>query len=139
MAFNIFKKKTPEKKEAVSASVKETKERKAAKPIVKEEPKANVPQGKTPAWGILKSPHITEKATDLGDLNQYTFEVWKDANKSEVKKAVRSLYGVDVVRVRIVNIPGKERRYKGQLGRASGYKKAIVRIKAGQKIEVLPR
>lgn len=139
MAFNIFKKKTPEKKEAVSpVPTKEVKEKKEAKPVAKEEPRA-VSKGKTPAWRILKSPHITEKATDLSELNQYTFEVWKNTNKEEIKKAVGSLYGVDVVGVRIINIPGKERRYKGQLGRASGYKKAIVRIKSGQKIEVLPR
>ncbi|MBI4101587.1 MAG: 50S ribosomal protein L23 [Candidatus Nealsonbacteria bacterium] len=137
-AFNIFKKKTPEK----AAPAKKVQEKKAEKPVAKKEElkeKKVSPQGKTPAWRILKSPHITEKASDLGELNQYTFEVWKDTNKTEVKKAVGSLYGVDVESVKIVNIPGKERRYKGQLGRASGYKKAIVRIKAGQKIEVLPR
>lgn len=91
------------------------------------------------SFRILKSPHITEKAASLAERNQYVFEVFKNANKNEIKKSVEGLFGVNVLRVRIVNIPKKPRRIGRQSGYKSGYKKAIVKIKEGQKIEILPR
>lgn len=116
-SFNIFKKKP---KEVIIAKPKEKKDSGLA-------------------YRVLKSPHITEKATDLVELNQYTFEVWKNANKTEIKKAVEGLYNVDVISVRIVNIPRKERRFGKVSGWRKGYKKTIIKIAKGQKIEVLPR
>jgi len=91
------------------------------------------------AYKILKTPQVTEKATDLVKKNQYVFKVYSRANKNEVKKAIESVYGVDVISVRIINVPAKRRRLGRQRGWRKGYKKAIVKIKAGQKIEVLPR
>lgn len=91
------------------------------------------------AWQILKSPHITEKATDLAAKNQYTFKVYSGANKTEIKKAIEDLFGVDVLGVKIVKVPPKKRRLGRISGWRKGYKKAIVKIKEGQKIEVLPR
>lgn len=122
--INIFKKKN---------QVAEEKSEKALVGGSKEK------KGTVFTYKILKSPRITEKATNLGDLNQYTFNVSKDANKPEIKKAVQGLYGVDVVALRIVNVPRKQRMFKGKAGWAGGGKKAIVKIKEGQKIEVLPR
>lgn len=91
------------------------------------------------AWRILKSPHITEKATGLESQNKYVFKVFPRANKIEIKKAVEGLYGVDVVNVRIINIPRRQRRLGRQRGWKEGYKKAIVKVEKGQKIEILPR
>jgi len=91
------------------------------------------------AYRILKTPQVTEKATDLVKKNQYVFKVYSRANKNEVKKAIESVYGVDVISVRIINVPAKRRRLGRQRGWRKGYKKAIVKIKAGQKNEVLPR
>jgi large subunit ribosomal protein L23 len=91
------------------------------------------------AWRILKKPHVTEKATDLVKNNEYVFDVYSQANKPEIKKAVEDLYGVNVRSVRIINIPPKKRRLGRIEGWRGGYKKAVVRIKEGQKIEVLPR
>jgi len=91
------------------------------------------------AWKILKTPHITEKATDLVGKNQYAFKIWPGANKVEIKKAIEDLYGVDVMSVKIINIPRKGRRLGRISGWRTGYKKAIIKIKEGQKIEVLPR
>lgn len=88
---------------------------------------------------IIKSPHITEKATDLTKKNQYVFKVEPNANKIEIKKAIEKLYGVDVLSVKIINVPKKRRRLGRISGWRKGYKKAIVRIKEGQKIEVLPK
>ena len=69
------------------------------------------------AYGVIKRPHVTEKATDLTSQNQYIFEVFEDSNKNQVKKAVEDVYGVDVVSVNIVNIPRKRKR----LGRIEGW------------------
>ena len=91
------------------------------------------------AYRILKEPHVTEKATDLTKENQYVFKVFPRANKVEIKKAVEDLYGVDVLGVKIIKVPRKRRRLGRFEGWRKGYKKAIVKIKEGQKIEVLPR
>jgi large subunit ribosomal protein L23 len=88
---------------------------------------------------ILKAPQITEKATLLAKKNQYVFKVWPRANKTEIKKAIKELYGVDVISVKIIRVPAKRRRLGGIRGWKKGYKKAIVKIKEGQKIELLPR
>lgn len=88
---------------------------------------------------ILKGPHVTEKATDLSEKNKYIFKVYSRANKTEIKKAVRDIYGVDVLSVRIINIPARKKRLGRREGWQAGYKKAIVKTKEGQKIEILPR
>jgi len=88
---------------------------------------------------ILISPHITEKVTDLAKKNQYVFRICPKANKVEIKKAVENFYGVDVLDVRIIKIPPKQRRLGRISGWKKGYKKAIVKIKEGQKIEMVPR
>ena len=90
-------------------------------------------------YRILHSPHVTEKASGLTEKNQYVFKVWDRTNKNEVKQAVESTYGVDVVGIRTINVPRKKRRLGRHKGWKKGYKKAIVEIKKGQKIEILPR
>jgi len=139
--INIFRKrkseKKPEKKE-----IREKKEGIEEKPSVPA-PEVKAKKGKgriiSQAPLILKSPQITEKATDLVKKNQYVFKVQERANKTEIKKAIENLYGVNATSVRIIKIPQKPRRLGKQRGYKSGYKKAIVKIKEGQKIEVLPR
>jgi len=88
---------------------------------------------------ILKTPHVTEKSTDLVGKHQYVFKVFPKANKTEIKRAIENLYGVDVIDVKIIKVPPKRRRLGRISGWRKGYKKAIVKIKKGQKIEVLPR
>ncbi len=125
------------------------KKRKAAvKPKQKEKeaelPKKPAATAKKPlnietAWKVISVPHITEKATDLTANNQYIFRVFKSANKAEIKKAIEDIYGVEVEGVRIINVRPKKRRLGKIEGQRKGYKKAIVKIKKGQEIEVLPR
>jgi len=88
---------------------------------------------------ILISPRITEKATAISQKNQYVFKVFPKANKTEIKKAIEDLYKVEVLDVKIINVPAKRRRLGRISGWKKGYKKVIVRIKEGQKLEVLPR
>lgn len=116
------------------------------KELVKEKPavvKSSQPKRQRKITGdsvrFLKSPHIAEKSTDLLGKNQYVFKVWPRANKVEIKKAVESIFKVDVVRIMIVNLPKKKRRVGKTQGFTKGYKKAIVRIKEGQKIEIISR
>ncbi len=139
--LDVFKKKRGVKKEKERKEV--VKEMKKEK-VMEERRETKVsPEKKERKFGevyrILKIPHITEKATALAGKNQYVFKIWPKANKVEVKKAIEDLFGVDVIGVRIINIPRKKRRLGRIEGFRRGYKKAIVRIKEGQKIEVLPR
>lgn len=127
--LDIFKKK--EEKKSVEKPIKESPVPVRAK-RVKEKRTGQV-------YGILMYPQITEKATELTKQNQYAFKITARANKTEVKKAIEGLYGVDVLGVKIVKVHAKARRLGRILGWRKGYKKAIVKIKEGQKIEVLAR
>jgi len=90
-------------------------------------------------WRIIKSPHITEKAAYLESKNQYAFKVFDRANKNEIKKAVEEIYKVNVTDVNIIKVRRKLRKKGKIVGYKTGYKKALVSLKAGQKIEILPR
>ena len=79
---------------------------------------------------------MTEKATYLSSENKYVFEVFKKANKIDIKKAIEEVYGVKVEKVNIINIPRKKRRVGRTTGWKKGYKKAIVKVKQGQKIDL---
>lgn len=85
---------------------------------------------------LIQKPVITEKATDLNALNKYVFMVKPKATKNEVKKAVKEIYRVDAVSVNMVNLPGKTRAFRGKKEAKMGVKKAIVTLKAGQKIDL---
>ena len=102
-------------------------------------PAERAPKRVGEAWRVLKTPQVTEKATGLVGQNQYVFKVWPRANKVETKKVIEDLYGVDVISVKIIKVPRKRRRLGRISGWRKGYKKAIVKIKEGQKIEVLLR
>jgi len=87
---------------------------------------------------LIKQAWITEKAGDLSGFNKYIFIVDKKANKSEIKKAIESIYGVKVNDVNIINIKGKSKRLGRSLGKTSAYKKAIITLKEGHKIDIMP-
>lgn len=87
---------------------------------------------------IVKKPIITEKAALLAKQNQYVFEVSKEATKDQIKKEIEERFKVEVVSVKILKIPPKQRRWGRILGKRKGIKKAIVKIKPGQKIEIFP-
>ncbi len=134
--FNFFKKK---KKDKIKKAVKKEVEKTA--PVEKKPVKAAPKPKKTPfiAYRVLKTPQITEKATDLTKNNQYVFKVFADANKKDIRKTIEDLYGVDVVKVQVIQVPPKQRRLGRTEGWRKAYKKAVVRVKEGQKIELLPR
>ena len=85
---------------------------------------------------LIQKPWITEKSTALSQAGKYVFMVEPRATKSEVKKAVKEIYRVDVAQVNIVNLPAKTKRFRGVPAARGGCKKAIVTLKAGQKIDL---
>ena len=87
---------------------------------------------------FIKQPWITEKAGDLSALGKYIFVVDKKTNKSEVKKAVESIYSVKVENINIISMKGKAKRLGRSLGKTSSFKKAIITLKQGQKIDIMP-
>lgn len=88
---------------------------------------------------ILSRPRITEKATMLVSNARpvYTFEVSSDANKTTVLAAVKAKYKVDPIKVNIVNLPAKNVFVRGKRGTTKAVKKALVYLKAGDKIELI--
>lgn len=134
--FDFFKKKKkPEKKIEKKKVEKKIEKKVETRPVIKKLRK----KASGIAYRVLSSAHVTEKATGLEAEDKYVFKVLPKANKTEIKKAIENLYGVEVINVRIINIPRKQIRLGKQKGWRKGYKKAIIRIKKGQRIEVMPR
>jgi large subunit ribosomal protein L23 len=87
------------------------------------------------AYMIIRRPVITEKSTVLKDKNRdVCFEVAREANKTEIKKAVEQLFKVKVDSVRTQQCHGKEKRVGRNVGRKNDWKKAYVRLKPGEKM-----
>lgn len=84
---------------------------------------------------ILKQPVISEKSFVLADRDKYVFIVQKEANKIEITKAIEMAFKVHVIKVNTYLIKGKVKRFGRITGKRSDYKKAIVSIKKGEKIE----
>jgi len=82
----------------------------------------------------LMRPIISEKAAMLSSEGKYVFAVAAKANKSEIRKSIESVYGVNVEGVNIINLSGKLRRQGRSLGKTSDWKKAIISLKKGEKI-----
>jgi large subunit ribosomal protein L23 len=88
---------------------------------------------------LIKHPVISEKSTDLSSLGKYVFVVDNSATAPEVKKAIEGIYKVNVVRVNVVNTKPKPKNFGRFPNIRSGYRKAIVTLKEGQKLDILPK
>lgn len=87
-------------------------------------------------YNILRRPLLTEKTTLQHEFsNQVAFEVSKHANKIEIKESVEKAFNVTVLEVRTINVKGKPKRLGRHMGRRADWKKALVTLKAGDKIE----
>lgn len=88
---------------------------------------------------VLKSLRLTEKSNRASsELNHYTFQVFRDANKFQIAEAVEQQFKVTVTRVNVLNVKGKPTRSRrGLPGFKSDFKKAVVTLKAGDKIEMV--
>ena len=90
------------------------------------------------SFGIIDGVRLTEKGTLLSEqLNQYVFRVSPSANKLQIKRAVEQLFGKHVVSVNTCNYAGKKKRERtAHMGRKAHWKKAIVTLKEGEKIDL---
>jgi len=87
-------------------------------------------------YDSILNPVVTEKATNLSEMNKVVFKVNSSANKRSVKKSIEKIFKVNVVKINIIN---KQRRFKtakGKKVKIQGYKKAIVTLKKGQNIDL---
>jgi len=124
-------KKTDKEKKNKEEEKKESNEQKTASPASSYLNNKNIL--------LIKAPRVTEKSQNLKILRQYIFDVDIKTNKIEVKKAIEKIYNVKVEKVRTINIPAKKRRAGVTIGKKAGYKKAIVTLKEGHQIEVIPQ
>jgi large subunit ribosomal protein L23 len=85
---------------------------------------------------VLKRPLVTEKNTSLQAQGKYAFEVDKDANKVQVKQSVEKAFKVTVTGVNMLTVRGRERRVGRRVVAGSSWKKAVVTLKAGDKIQI---
>ncbi|OGY64456.1 MAG: 50S ribosomal protein L23 [Candidatus Harrisonbacteria bacterium RIFCSPLOWO2_02_FULL_41_11] len=88
---------------------------------------------------LVKRPIITEKSTELGKLDKYIFLVENKASKSEAKKIVENTYNVKVISANVINAKSKKRRLGASLGIRPGYKKIIMTLQKGQKLDIIPQ
>ena len=86
---------------------------------------------------VLIKPHVTERSSLFIGQNVYSFIVDRRATKFDVKKAVEDIYKVTPRKVNIVSVPAKKVFGRGRIGRRSGFKKAIVYLKEGDKIDII--
>ena len=88
------------------------------------------------AADIIRFPLVTEKGSSyLQPQNKYQFAVLPAATRPEIKKAVEKIYKVKVISVNVLNFKGKKRRYRTQAGKKPDWKKAIITLKQGERIE----
>jgi large subunit ribosomal protein L23 len=86
-------------------------------------------------YSVIVRPLITEKGTLLAEQNKYAFEVMKGANKLQIKEAVEKAFDVSVLTVNTMVMPGKKKRVGRSQGMTSEWKKAIVTLAEGDRIE----
>jgi large subunit ribosomal protein L23 len=87
-------------------------------------------------YALVRAPLITEKSTLISEHNQVAFRVPLDADKRRVKAAVEGLFNVKVTAVNTIRVKGKTKRFRGRPGQRSDWKKAIVTLAEGSKIDV---
>jgi large subunit ribosomal protein L23 len=87
-------------------------------------------------YQVLKRPIITEKNTILTAQSKYSFEIAQEASKQQVKEAVEKMFKVNVIGVNVITVPGKMRRVGKSRGMTSPWRKAVVTLQPGQRIEL---
>jgi len=103
------------------------------KPKVKKEAKNDKNNN---VYGILVRPLITEKASNMGQINKYIFEVAPKANKIQITQAIESRYGVKPIKINVINNSGRNVRFGRNLGKTKGWRKAIITLPEGKSIEI---
>ena len=84
----------------------------------------------------ILSPLVTEKSTNLSELNKIVFKVPSSANKENLKKNIEKIFKVNVTKINIINKQNRTKVTRGKKVKISGFKKAIITIKKGQSIDL---
>ena len=87
-------------------------------------------------YDSILSPLVTEKSTNLSELNKVVFKVNSLANKKTIKKSIEKIFKVNVVKINIINKQGRIKMARGKKTKVRGYKKAIITLKKGQNIDL---
>ena len=87
-------------------------------------------------YDSILNPLVTEKSTNLSEMNKVVFKVNSSANKRSVKKNIEKIFKVNVVKVNIINKQRRIKTVKGKKIKVQGYKKAIITLKKGQNIDL---
>ncbi|MHC9084733.1 50S ribosomal protein L23 [Luteimonas sp. RIT-PG2_3] len=88
-------------------------------------------------YEVIRAPRVSEKTARIQELsNQYAFEVARDATKADIKAAVEKLFDVKVEAVNVVNVKGKTKSFRQRQGSRGSWRKAYVKLAAGQTIDV---
>ncbi|MDR1616367.1 MAG: 50S ribosomal protein L23 [Syntrophomonadaceae bacterium] len=85
---------------------------------------------------VIIRPLVTEKSMNLLEENKYTFIVGKRSNKTEIKNAIEKIFKVTVEKVSTMNVKGKPKKMGRFVGKKPDYKKAIVKVRSGEKIRI---
>jgi len=125
----VAKAEAKESKQVVKAEEKKVESKPTAK-------KSDLQRDDVKAYKLLLKPVITEKATDLAAMNKYVFAVPVSATKSEVSKKIKNVFGVKAIKINMIKKSGKNVRYGRRAGRTKNWKKAIVTLAEGDKIEI---
>ena len=84
----------------------------------------------------ILSPMVTEKSTNLSELNKVVFKVPSSANKKNLKKNIEKIFKVNVTKINIINKQNRNKLTRGKKVKVSGFKKAIITLKKGQSIDL---
>ena len=84
----------------------------------------------------ILSPVVTEKSTNLSEMNKVVFKVNRSLNKKSVKNSIEKIFKVNVIKVNIINKQSRLKTVRGKKIKVRGYKKAIVTLKKGQNIDL---
>jgi len=87
-------------------------------------------------YDSILNPLVTEKSTNLSEMNKVVFKVNSSANKRSVKKNIEKIFKVNVVKVNIINKQRRIKTVRGKKVKVQGYKKAIITLKKGQNIDL---
>ena len=87
-------------------------------------------------YDTIISPVLTEKSTNLSELNKIVFKVPYKANKKNLKKNIEKIFKVNVTKINIINKKAREKSTRGKKVKVPGYKKAIITLKKGQNIDL---
>jgi len=87
-------------------------------------------------YEVIRRPLVTEKSTTLQTAGKYAFEVDREANKQQIKEAVEKAFKVKVTAVNVINVTGASKRVGRKMTTSPSWKKAIVTLKAGDKIQL---